>query len=113
MLHDSAADSQKSSIAECFTSCSDAFKRFYIALASDDCQHVQRTTLLRISDEYGRLGVWGANSAADRVGRGSLDDILRDDPDLRSIVLELLKDFNHDLEIGKKWWRQAEALLIQ
>jgi hypothetical protein len=100
MLHGSPPTPQPSPIADCFARCSHNFKQFYIALAGEDCQFSEKVPLSQLSDEYGRLGVWGANSAADRTGRGSLDDVLRDDPELRSIILEILRDLCHDLEYG-------------
>lgn len=38
--------------------------------------------------------------SANRRGRGSLDDSLRDDPESRSIVLEVLNNLLNDLETG-------------
>jgi hypothetical protein len=67
---------------------------FYIALADEGCRVAGQVSLTRISDEYGRLGVWGRNSGADRTGRGSLDDRLRNDPKLRGVVFELLSDLD-------------------
>jgi hypothetical protein len=43
-----------------------------------------------ISDEHGRLAVWGKNSGANRMGRGSLDDRLRNDAKLCDIVRRIL-----------------------
>lgn len=37
-------------------------------------------------DVYGRFGVWGGDSGADRMGRGSLDDVLRNDSKMASII---------------------------
>jgi hypothetical protein len=94
------ASSQPSAIATSFSKCSSQFREFYVALTSKDCQGTQGASLSRLADEYGRFGVWGGNSRADHTGRGSLDDSLRKDPSLYSIILDLLDNLHDDLERG-------------
>jgi hypothetical protein len=91
--------SQDFPIAAAFAGCYDRYKELYIALVQEG-QMKNEVPMSRLSDEYGRLGVWGKNSGADRTGRGSLDDVLRSDPSLRSIVLDLLWNFDADLKRG-------------
>lgn len=85
-------------IAELFSKCSGQFRKFYVGLSEDRRTH--QISLSRLADEYGRFGVWGGNSGADRAGRGSLDERLRDEINLNSIVLDLLGNIYDDLEEG-------------
>jgi len=87
-------------IALSFEESINKFKEFYIALASNDCRVADQVSISHVADEYGRLGVWGRNSGADRKGRGSLDDILHNDANLKSIILDILKDLYGDLDRG-------------
>jgi hypothetical protein len=91
---------QSFSIAVSFSNCYTEFRKFYIALINDGCSVAHQVSRSRINDEYGRLGVWGKNSGVDRIGRGSLDDALRNDPNLQSIVLDVLNNLHDDLERG-------------
>ena len=99
-LDDQQPTTQPCPIALAFEESVNKFRELYIALASKDCKVVNQFSISHVGDEYGRLGVWGRNSGADRKGRGSLDDIVRNDPDLQSIILDILKDLRGDLEIG-------------
>jgi hypothetical protein len=94
------ASPQSSTIAASFSNCSSQFRELYVTLTSKDCQGTHGVSLSRLADEYGRFGVWGGNSRADRTGRGSLDDSLRRDPSLYSIILDLLDNLHGDLERG-------------
>jgi hypothetical protein len=92
---------QPSAIAASFSKCSSQFRELYLALTRKDCQVTHQVSLSRLADGYGRFGVWGGNSRADRTGRGSLDDSLRNDPSsLYSIILDLLDSLHDDLERG-------------
>lgn len=81
------------SLADLFQRCSSSFKELYLALAIYG--HI---SLSNFNDQYGRFGVWGIDSGADRIGRGSLDDSLRDHPNQKSIISEILVDLRSDLE---------------
>lgn len=85
-----------SPLADSFQRCSRSFKELYLALLS-----YGSVSLSRFNDEYGRFGVWGGDSGADRMGRGSLDDVLRNDSKTASIIAELLENLNDDLSICK------------
>jgi hypothetical protein len=89
-----------SSIASLFADCLNLFRQLYLALAREGCQVKGQVSLSKVGDEYGRLGVWGGDSGAQRSGRGSLDDALRHELHLRSIVLDLLGDLINDLKRG-------------
>ena len=91
---------QSSLIASSFAECLTLFRQFYVVIARADCQVNGQVSLSKVGDEYGRLGVWGGDSGAQRSGRGSLDDALRHEPNLRSIGLDLLGDLIDDLKRG-------------
>ncbi|KAE9372483.1 hypothetical protein N431DRAFT_466728 [Stipitochalara longipes BDJ] len=84
--------SNASPLAESFQRCSRSFKKLYLALFA-----YGPISLSKFNDEYGRFGVWGGDSGADRTGRGSLDDVLRNDPKTTSIIAEVLENLEEDL----------------
>lgn len=88
--------STASPLADSFQRCSRSFKELYLALFA-----YGPISLSKFNDEYGRFGVWGGDSGGDRTGRGSLDDVLRNDPKMILIIAELLENLNDDLSICK------------
>ncbi|KAI4237660.1 MAG: hypothetical protein LQ349_001689 [Xanthoria aureola] len=86
------ANDEVTSIAVKFSDCLGSYRQLYFWLTNRHIQGLQDIDLTEVSDNYGRLKVWGADSGALRTGRGSLDDILRTDKNLRSILLDLLGD---------------------
>lgn len=97
-MYGDGASPQRSAIAALFSKCSSQFRKFYVSLSKDRRAH--QISLSRLADEYGRFGVWGGNSGADRTGPGSLDERLRNDRNLNSIILDLLQNIYDDLERG-------------
>ena len=87
-------------IARLFDECLQKYRELCLRLTSNNGKLQQGTFTSQLSDEYGRLRIWGRNSGADRTGRSSLDDILRLDTSLRSIVLDLLGVLLEDLGRG-------------
>ena len=53
--------------------------------------------LAKISDNYGRLNIWGSDTGILRGGRGSLDERLRTDQRLRCLVLDILGELREVL----------------
>lgn len=88
--------STASPLADSFQRCSRSFKGLYLALFA-----YGPISLSRFNDEYGRFGVWGGDSGADRTGRGSLDDVLRNDPKTTLIITEVLENLDEDLNACK------------
>lgn len=86
--------STASPLADSFQRCSRSFKELYLVLFA-----YGPISLSKFNDEYGRFGVWGGDSGADRTGRGSLDDVLRNDPKVTSIIAEVLENLDEDLNI--------------
>ena len=91
---------QPSLIAFSFTNCLRLFQQLYLTLTQRECLVNGQVPLTKLGNEYGRLGIWGAESGADRSGRGSLDDLLRHESNFKSIVIDLLQDLIDDLERG-------------
>ena len=93
-------DSQSQSIAVTFLTCLALYREFFFCFADDERRVRCQVNLAKVSDEYGRLNVWGSDSGALRMGRGSLDDALRNDKNLRSIVLDILSDLIDAIKRG-------------
>lgn len=91
-MPDDANDEVTSSIAAKFSDCLRSYRQLYFVLTIRHVGGLRDIDLTEVSDNYGRLNVWGADSGALRIGRASLEDILRTDKNLRSILLDLLGD---------------------
>ncbi|KAI3318819.1 hypothetical protein HD806DRAFT_511072 [Xylariaceae sp. AK1471] len=89
------AQANSPSLAELYFECIDSFAKFVLALSEPDCDAICRdeVRLPQIFEEYGRTKIWGDQSKADLPARvrGSLDDILRHDNDLKSLVRGILQ----------------------
>ena len=88
------------SIASTFANCLELYQRLRFSLERDNSNVASQIDLSKVSDEYGRLNVWGSDVGALRVGRGSLDDALRNEDRMRSIVQDILRDLVDNLERG-------------
>ena len=89
------------SIASDFSHSLILYRRLYGSLMDRDCPVADQVDVAKVSDNYGRLNVWGSDSGALRTGRGSLDDLLRTNENLRSIVLDTITDLTESLQRGR------------
>ncbi|KAI0548223.1 hypothetical protein F4679DRAFT_551675 [Xylaria curta] len=84
-----------SSLAELYFVCIESFAKLVVALSEPECDVIRRddVRLSQILEEYGRIKIWGDQIKADLPARarGSLDDVLRDDRDLKSLVRGILQ----------------------
>lgn len=81
-------NAQGVSLSTLFGECHRAFIELFLVLSGESYEDTSMASL--ISNEYGRLGVWGSNAGADRQGRGSLDDRLRNDRTVYNMVSQSL-----------------------
>lgn len=112
-MSDHADTEESHSIAATFSGCLTSYRRLYFLLTSRKAQGAEDIDLTEVSDNYGRLNVWGADSGALRTGRGSLDDIIRANENLRSILLDILGDLKEAIGIGtlqRTQFRGLEAI---
>lgn len=94
------------SISSTYTQCIHAFGIFVQAIREPDCL-VRCRGIIHITDivdEYGRVRIWGdqAKACLPANARGSLDDTLRHDTELKGQVQEILLRLIAILERGKK-----------
>ncbi|KAI0098654.1 hypothetical protein GGR51DRAFT_577007 [Nemania sp. FL0031] len=90
--------SSSPSPVELYSECITSFAEFVGALTEPDCDVISRDEiqLPRVFEEYGRTKIWGDQSKADlpASARGSLDDTLRDNVDLKSLVGGILESMH-------------------
>ncbi|KAI0443545.1 hypothetical protein F4803DRAFT_307094 [Xylaria telfairii] len=83
------------SLSELYFESIGSFAKFVLALSQPDCDAICRNEvhLPQIFEQYGRTKIWGDQSKADlpASARGSLDDTLRHDDDLKSLVRSILQ----------------------
>lgn len=93
------------SISELYGECIQSFGRFLLALSEEDCCviRLEQVRLPEILDEYGRTKIWGDQTKADLPARarGSLDDTLRHDDELKHLVQAILMRLRALLGQGK------------
>ncbi|KAJ5773290.1 C2H2 type zinc finger domain protein [Penicillium paradoxum] len=92
-------------LSESYLECIQSFGLFVQALSEDDCRvvHLEQIQLSEILEGYGRIKIWGDQSKAELPARarGSLDDTLRHDDELRSLVQGILTRLKAILGQGK------------
>jgi len=103
----SSSLSTASPLADSFQRCSRSFKELYLALFS-----YGTISLSNFNDEYGRFGVWGGEAGADRTGRGSLDDVLRNDRKTALIIAEVLGNLEEDLKTCKIYVQKSHLCSV-
>jgi hypothetical protein len=83
-----------SSIFNSFECSVQNFSTFLLLLHREDCQatRLQHVNFTSILEEFGRLKIWGDQTKADYPprARGSLDDTLRHDSELKELVKGIL-----------------------
>lgn len=93
------------SLSELYQECIQSFGEFLLVLSEKDCRviHLKQVHLSEIMEEYGRTKVWGDQTKADlpERARGSLDDTLRHDVELKYLVHAILMRLKALLGQGK------------
>lgn len=96
LLQDAATQEQapQPSIAELYDRCIESFRVLLVILGAESCRAVQLGYIdtTQVGDEYGRFRIWGEQSRANlpEKARGSLDDTLRRDEEVKDIVTSTL-----------------------
>ncbi|PMD20206.1 hypothetical protein NA56DRAFT_705018 [Hyaloscypha hepaticicola] len=95
------------SISELYGECIQSFGRFILALSEKDCCviRLEQVYLPEILEEYGRTKIWGDQAKADLPARarGSLDDTLRHEDELKHLVQAILTRLSALLGQGKEY----------
>ncbi|EAW17234.1 C2H2 type zinc finger domain protein [Aspergillus fischeri NRRL 181] len=93
------------SLSESYLECIQLFGSFLLALSEEDCRAIrlEQVHLSDILEEYGRAKIWGdqVNAQLPARARGSLDDTLRHDNELKGLVQAILMRLRALLGQGK------------
>ena len=93
------------SLSESYEECIQSFRTFLLVLSEkDSCVvRLKQAHLPEIWEEYGRTKIWGDQTKADLPARarGSLDDTLRHDDELKHLVQGILVRLRALLGQGK------------
>lgn len=96
-----------SSLSELYLECIQSFGEFLLALSEKDCRVIclEQVHLSEILEEYGRTKVWGDQTKAELPARarGSLDDTLRHDDELKYLVKAILMRLRALLNQGRSY----------
>lgn len=105
MMAGSSATVNPPSLSEWFGNCMQTFREFLLALGDDNCHSIllKQVDISEVLGEYGRAKIWGEQSKADLPARarGSLDDVLRHDDNLRQLVQGIFARLGALLSQGK------------
>ncbi|SPO04609.1 uncharacterized protein DNG_07294 [Cephalotrichum gorgonifer] len=92
------------SLSALYEECVQLFQSFLLVLHDEHCRvvHLNQVDLTLISDEYGRVKIWGDQTKAylPPRARGSLDDTLRHDEQLKTIPIAKRK---YDAVVGSDY----------
>lgn len=95
----------ESSLSDVYLSCIHNWGLFLVNLRADHCYIVQQeqVDLSRVTNEYARVKIWGEQTKAylPARARGSLDDTLRSDDELKKTVESMLERMAALLSEGK------------
>jgi len=101
----SPPDSNESSISESYSECLEQFRKFLIDVGNLLSQTValRELDVTRSLEEFGRLRTWGEETyaALPSSSRGSLDDKLRHNQDMKNIIVQTLQRLKRGIEAGK------------
>lgn len=93
------------SLSQSYLDCIQSFSSFVLALSEDNCLviRLEQVHLPDILEEYGRTRIWGNQAKANLPARarGSLDDTLRHDNELKDLVQAILGRLKELLSQGK------------
>ncbi|OCL12216.1 hypothetical protein AOQ84DRAFT_360834, partial [Glonium stellatum] len=93
-MAEASSASSSESLSTIFADCLMSYQKLLLALNIDDCRIVQleQVDVARIHDELGRTKIWGDQTKATLPprARGSLDDTLRNNPDIQGTVRGIL-----------------------
>lgn len=82
------------SLSKLYGECLQLFRSFLLALSMENCCTIrlEQVHLPELLEEYGRTMIWGDQTKADLPAgaRGSLDDTLRHDDELKHLVQAIL-----------------------
>jgi hypothetical protein len=95
------------SLCNIFADCLTSYRKLLLALHAENCNVVrlELVDVTRILDEFGRAKTWGdqAKATFPSRARGSLDDTLRNSPELRGTVREILDRLRWCLGQGRSF----------
>lgn len=84
----------KQSLSNIFADCIASYKKLLLALNAEGCSAVrlEMVDVQRVLDEFGRTKIWGDQTKATLPprARGSLDDTLRNSPEIQDTVRGIL-----------------------
>ena len=89
-----------SSLHGLYRQCVESFGHFIVALNDENHQIIDQS---KISEGYARIRIWGDQSRAvlPKTARGSLDDLLRHNSDVRKLAFSILCRLAALLQYGK------------
>lgn len=106
-MAEASSTSSKESLSTVFTDCLTYYRKLLLTLNAENCRVVrlEQVDVTHIQDEFGRVKIWGDQTKATLLprARGSLDDTLRNNPDLQDTVRGVLKRLRWCLDQGRSF----------
>jgi hypothetical protein len=91
-------------LSQIYDECIQSFKEFLFSAQHQDCKttKLEQFSISTCFDEYGRFRIWGNQTNVEFRGgiRGSLDEALREDNELKLVVHDILVRLRNILHQG-------------
>jgi hypothetical protein len=92
------------SLSQRYDKCIQSFEEFLFSAQREDCKttELEQVSISTCFDEYGRFRIWGNQTNVELQGgiRGSLDEALREDNELKLVVHDTLVRLSNILNKG-------------
>jgi hypothetical protein len=92
------------SLSQIYDECTQSFKVFLFSAQQENCQttELEQVSISTCFEEHGRFRIWGDQTNVELQGgvRGSLDEALREDKELKLVVHDILVRLRNILHQG-------------
>jgi hypothetical protein len=92
------------SLSQRYDECIQSFKVFLFSAHQENCKirELEQVSISTCLEEYGRFRIWGDQTNVELRGgvRGSLDEVLRKDNELKLVVHDILVRLRNILDQG-------------
>jgi hypothetical protein len=100
----SLPDNNELNISRSYSECLQKFRKFLIGVGNKSSQSeaLREPDVTKALEKYGRLRTWGEETcgALPSSSRGSLDDKLRNDEDMKKTIVRTLQRLKRGIEAG-------------
>jgi hypothetical protein len=102
-------------LSQIYDECTQSFREFLFPAQQGNCKttELEQVSISTCFDEYGRFRIWGDQTNVELRGgvRGSLDEALREDNELKLVVHDILVRLRNILDEGSCSWLHISHII--